>query len=193
MIAGIVLAAGRSSRMGQPKALLTLDGRVFLDRAIEALTGGGCGDVWVVLSDASHAYAATRAEDAGARIAWNLEPGAEQIDSLRAALRALPADAEAAVVLPVDVPRADPAVVSGLIAAFERTGAPIVVPVRAGRHGHPVLFARRVWPELLEKDLPEGARTVVHAHRAELVEVPVASLPEDVDTPEDYQRLLDGQ
>jgi molybdenum cofactor cytidylyltransferase len=64
-----------------------------------------------------------------------------------------------------------------------------MVPARAGKHGHPVLFARAVWAELLDERLEGGARTVVHAHAADRVEVAVAELAEDVDTPDDLRRL----
>jgi CTP:molybdopterin cytidylyltransferase MocA len=187
MIAGIVLAAGRSSRMGEPKAFLRLGGASFLERAVMALREGGCGAVWVVAgADEVGARVAEAASALGAHVAVSGEP--EQVDSLRIGLRALPAHAEAAAVLPVDVPEVDAATVRAVADAFLRSRAPVVVPERDGRHGHPVLFARAVWPEL-HGDLAEGARTVVHAHAADRVEVPVPSLPGDVDTPDDLRRL----
>jgi molybdenum cofactor cytidylyltransferase len=200
MIAGIVLAAGLSRRMGRPKAFLTLDGELFLDRAVRVLREGGCGLVVIVTNASSevggHALElseqANRDPDAPAVItAVNPSFDSEQLESLRIGLRALPDAATAAMVLPVDMPTASGVVAAAVREAFERVGAPIVVPASEGRHGHPVLFARALWPELLEGELPEGARSVVHAHLAELVEVPVPSLPADVDTPEDYRRLLE--
>ncbi|HEX2210751.1 MAG TPA: NTP transferase domain-containing protein, partial [Longimicrobium sp.] len=80
------------------------------------------------------------------------------------------------------------ALVGAVIEAHRRTGAPIAVPARDGRRGHPVLFARRVFAELMAPGLPEGARTVIHAHAEELAEVPVEVLPMDLDTPEEYRR-----
>jgi molybdenum cofactor cytidylyltransferase len=181
--------------MGQPKALLPLGGRTFLECVVGALRDGGCAAVWVVAGDPADPVAAavaSGAERLGAMVAVNHSPGSEQIDSLRAGLRALPADARAAVVLPVDVPGATAALVRAVIEAHLRTGRPIALPVRDGHHGHPVLFARELWPALLEGDLPEGARTVVHASAGRLAEVPVEALPADVDTPADYRRLEEG-
>jgi molybdenum cofactor cytidylyltransferase len=195
MIAGIVLAAGRSQRMGEPKAFLRLEGRSFLERAVVALQQGGCGDVLVVAGPREDDTARRIAESAlalGARAAVNPAAGSEQIDSLRLALAAMRDDAVAALVVPVDVPEVAAATVHALCEAFRRTGGPIVLPMHEGRHGHPVLFARAVWPELLEGELAEGARTVIHAHAAELVEVAVAALPLDVDTPDDFRRLAEG-
>ncbi|HEU0016069.1 MAG TPA: nucleotidyltransferase family protein [Longimicrobium sp.] len=191
MIAGIVLAAGRSRRMGQPKAFLRAAHGTFLETAVRALREGGCGDVVVVAgpeTDPAAARIAAEARRLGARVAVNPEPGSEQVDSLRCGLRALRGDAEAAVVAPVDVPDASPGLVRALVDAFGRTGAPVAAPARGGRHGHPVLFSRAVFAELLDGDLPDGARGVVHAHAAELAEVPVDALPADVDTPDDYRR-----
>ncbi len=185
MIAGIVLAAGRSRRMGEPKPFLRLGGLTFLERAVRALRDGGCDPVWVVAA-AGDERVAEAAHALGARVALNPDAGSEQLGSLRIGLRALPADAEAAAVLPVDIPEAD--AVRAVVDAFRATRAPVVVPAREGRHGHPVLFARAAWPEL-DADLPDGARTVVHAHAHDRVEVPVPALPGDVDTPDDLRRL----
>jgi CTP:molybdopterin cytidylyltransferase MocA len=194
MIAGIVLAAGRSRRMGSPKAFLRLRGDTFLQRAIHALRGGGCATVVVVTGGASDDAPARETQNAaaqlGAAVAVNADTGSEQIDSLRAGLRGLGGEAEAAVVLPVDVPEVGADLVRAVIAAFRATAAPVVQPYDGTRHGHPVLFARALWPELLEGELPEGARTVIHAHQHERAEVRVPRLHADVDTPDDYRRLL---
>lgn len=189
MIAGIVLAAGRSRRMGVPKPLLQLGGETFLARAVAALREGGCDRVWVVVGEDAGATA-VEAAALGARTVLNPDPDAEQIDSLRAALRMLPPDTDAAVVLPVDIPGVGPAAVRALRAAYHDRGAPISIASHGGEHGHPVLFARAVWPELLEGPLPEGARTVIHADPARVLAVPVedAGILADVDTPADLAR-----
>jgi len=195
MIAGIVLAAGRSRRMGSPKAFLRLDGRTFLERAITALRDGGCGRVTVVTGPADDPVGREVADAAahlGAGVAVNPDPASEQVDSLRAGLRALSGEEEAAVVLPVDVPGVTAELVRAVIDAFRAGAAPVVQPYDGARHGHPVLFARATWPALLHGDLPDGARTVVHAHAAARAEVRVPALHTDVDTPDDYRRLLEG-
>jgi CTP:molybdopterin cytidylyltransferase MocA len=193
MIAGIVLAAGRSRRMGSPKALLTVRGRTFLEVAVDALRRGGCEPV-VVVAPSTDTPAGDRiaSETArlGAVLVVNPDPGSEQVDSLRTGLRTLGGAVRAAVVLPVDVPGANWQVVARVVDAFRSTDAPAVAPAHGGRRGHPVLFSRAVFGELLHGDLPEGARTVLHAHAAALVEVPVDSLPTDVDTPDDYRRAI---
>src|SRR5262249_2120021 len=131
----------------------------------------------------------------GARVAVNPDAGSEQVHSLRAALRALGDEVSAAAVLPVDVPGVTAADVGAVIRAFERGNPhpPIVQTFDGVRHGHPVLFSRAVWPELMADPLPDGARTVIHAHAARRAEVRVPRLAADVDTPEDYRRLLERE
>lgn len=196
MIAGIVLAAGRSRRMGRPKAFLRLGGLTFLERAVAALRDGGCDPVVVVAGPRGDA-AADEIADAAGRLGAiaTRSPDAEspQVASLRAGLRALGGDVEAAIVTPVDVPRADAEVVRALIDAFVAKRCPVAQPFDGERHGHPVLFARAVWPELMADPLPDGARTVIHAHAAERAGVRVPVLPVDVDTPDDYRRLLEAE
>jgi CTP:molybdopterin cytidylyltransferase MocA len=195
MICGIVLAAGRSRRMGQPKAFLRTGSSTFLEHAVRALSEGGCALVIVVTGPLDDDTAREIAEEAAALdagIAVNPHADSEQADSLRIALFALPPEAEAMVVAPVDVPDVSSALVRAVIQAWRDTGAPIAVPERGGKHGHPVLFSRRVFGELMRPDLPEGARSVVHAHADALAAVPVDALPADVDTPEDYRRWRDG-
>lgn len=196
-VSGVVLAAGRSRRMGEPKALLGLDGVTLLARAVRALRDGGCGEVVVVAGPVDESVPrriaeAVRAE--GARPVHNPLPHAEQIDSLRVGLRALAPGARAAVVTPVDLPGIGARTVGALIRAWEARAAPVVVPTLRGTHGHPTLFAREVFGELLHGSLAEGARSVVHAHAHDLEAVPIPDegVLHDVDTPEQFRRFVGG-
>jgi molybdenum cofactor cytidylyltransferase len=192
LFAGVVLAAGRSSRMGSPKALLTLEGRTFLSRVVDALFEGGCDPVVVVTGPEEEddcRQIATLARSKGALVAINPDRSSDQIDSLRAALNSLPSKLAGVVMSPVDAPGATPALVARLIAAA--SGAAVVLPTFDGRRGHPVLFGGEVLPELRDGDLPEGARSVVQRHREFVVEVPAG--PEillDIDTPAEYDALV---
>lgn len=195
MIVGIVLAAGSSRRMGTAKALLPLEGATLLRNAVAGLAAGGCDAVVVVTSatrDGDTIAAAAR--EAGALVAVNPLEASEQVDSLRAGLRALPDSTDAVVVAPVDSPGTRPAVVAALIAEFRRRSAPVVLPVSAGERGHPALFARETFRALGTPDLPEGARSVIRLFEAEVAEVEVGEprILLDVDTPEDYRRLREA-
>ena len=183
-VAGLVLAAGRSTRMGEPKPLLELDGRTFLQATVQALREGGCGRVTVVVASPDASLAA---RSAGAGIAQG-RPDGEQIDSLRSGLDALGDEVEAVVVLPVDHPRVRPGTVGTLISAWRTEPEAIVRPVHDGRPGHPTIFPRRLWPTLRDASLPDGARSVVEAER--VVDVPVddPGVLVDIDTPDDLER-----
>lgn len=193
IVDGIVLAAGRSRRMGRPKALLPLDDESFLERAIRVLRDGGCRAVIVVVSGEDEEVV-RRAEQAGAKVVVNRAPGAEQADSLRAALAEVEEEAAAAAVLPVDHPLVQPHTVERLLAAFREHAAPIVRPTYRGVPGHPGIFARRLFRELADPELPRGAHSVIEAHADEVVDVPVhdPGVVADIDTPDDYRRLVEG-
>ncbi|NIR44660.1 MAG: nucleotidyltransferase family protein [Gemmatimonadetes bacterium] len=187
MIVGIVLAGGRSRRMGRPKFSLPIGDDTFLSRGVRTLSAGGCEEVVVVSNPEEPAAAELLPlEAAGPRLVEGAKT--EQIDSLRSGLRALPKGTEAAVVLPVDHPLVEPGTVKALIEAFRAGGAPIVRPTHEGRYGHPVLFAAALFDELLNDELPEGARTVVrrHADRSVAVAVEDRGVLIDVDTPEEF-------
>ena len=103
MIVGIVLAGGASRRMGRPKALLDAGGESFLERAVSTLTAGGCDEVIVVVNSEDPEITGL-VPRAGARLTFGGGVGTEQVESLRAGLRALPPGTDAVVALPVDHP-----------------------------------------------------------------------------------------
>lgn len=187
---GIVLAAGASRRMGTPKPLLSAGGQSLIERAVRALLDGGCAAVTAVVR-ADDAATAELAGAAGAEVVQNPEHGSEQVDSLRIALAAVPSEAAAALVLPVDHPRMSADAVRTVVDAFRARGAPIVRPTHAGVPGHPTLFHRSIFPELSAPDLREGARTVIQRHRERVEDVAVAEpgVVQDVNTPEEYRRV----
>jgi len=177
--------------MGRTKALLPLpDGLTFLGRLDATLRAAGVAEVVAVIGrDADAICAACAAAGLGVRFARNPDPSRGQLSSLLAGLDVLPAGP--VLVTPVDLPLVKPATVRLVIEAWRSTGAPIVRPERAGRHGHPVIFAERILAELREADLAAGARPVIQAHRREIADVPVDDdgAFDDIDTPDDYARL----
>jgi CTP:molybdopterin cytidylyltransferase MocA len=177
--------------MGRPKALLPYRGVSFLRAVAAALLAGGVEELVAVLNPTVPGLPAVLPADP--RVRWVPAPPAPagQIASLRAGLRALSPSSEAALVALVDQPAVRPETVAALVQAFRETGAPILLPIYQGRRGHPVCFARALYPELLEVPEEEGARALVRRHRALLREVPVddPGIHQDVDTPEDLARL----
>ena len=196
MIAAVVLAAGFSSRMGRPKALLRAgaSGGTFLDRIVGTLGAAGLEKMVVVLgADAPRIRAAIAAAHLPVEIVENPDPMRGQLSSLHAALAALDgAGVEAMLVTPVDQPLVTAATVSRLVSAYRETRAPVVRPRRGDRHGHPVIFDRALFEELRHADLSRGARDVIALHREAVVDVEVEDEGAfvDIDTPEQYERAF---
>jgi CTP:molybdopterin cytidylyltransferase MocA len=116
-----------------------------------------------------------------------------QLSSLLAGLDAIDDPLlEAVMVTPVDVPLVSAATVAAVVTAWRRTRAPIVRPVSGARHGHPVVFDRSVFEALRSADAAVGAKAVFALHRDRIVNVEVndPGAFEDMDTPEDYERVL---
>ena len=195
MISGIVLAAGASTRMGQPKAALPLGqmGETVLARVVRTLIEGGVPGVVVVAGAHVDAVrAAMPGHEPRARVIEHTGWQRGQLSSLVSGLDAIDAPLlEAALVTLVDVPLVHASTVAAVIEAWRRTRAPIIRPAEGERHGHPVIFDRSVFADLRSADLNTGAKAVFALHRDRIVNVEVddAGAFEDIDTPEDYQRL----
>ena len=190
--------------MGEPKALLDLHGRTFLESAVDALLNGGCTGVVVVVpgeevvveevSSGGRASIADLARRLPVTTVFNPDRGSEQIDSLRVALEALPSTATGALVLPVDHPLVSAHTVAALIAASRSNPDAVVRPTREGTPGHPTLFPRALWRLLFDPSLPRGARSVVESADTRTVEVAVddPGVVADIDTPAAYRRYAEG-
>jgi molybdenum cofactor cytidylyltransferase len=192
VIAGIVLAAGRSSRLGRPKQLLPLGGEPLIRHTLRQVLASSLDEVILVIG---HKADEVRVAVAGLPVECviNTDAAAGQSTSVRAGLAALSPDAESAVFVLGDQPGVDPNVIDALVAAWRATGFPVVAPRYEDRIGNPVLFDRRVFPELALLEGDAGARPVVRAYQAtgELQLVPVdGAAPPDVDTEADYAALI---
>jgi molybdenum cofactor cytidylyltransferase len=195
-IPAIVLAGGKSSRMGRTKALLPTGrgSETFLERVARTLSSAGIEDIVVVVgADAAVIKGATLQLPSGVRIVDNPDFERGQVTSLVAGLRAVDTSrAPAVLVTLIDVPLVTSATVRTLMAVQQGGGAPIVRPVSNGRHGHPVIFGRVLFDELQHADPAVGAKSIVRAHAGEMIEVPIDDEGAfiDIDTPEDYQRII---
>lgn len=185
--AGLILAAGESSRMGSAKALLEFRGETFLDRLIRCFSAY-CSPVIVVLGHEPEVIRAGVRSAGNAVFVLNPDYSQGQFSSMQCGLRAVPEDAEGILFTPVDHPNIEPATVRQLIAA----GTPIAIPQYLGRHGHPVLFTRGLIPEFLALGPDGQARQVLHGHTSEIRYLDVADpgILDDIDDPDAYHRLL---
>ncbi len=185
----VVAASGLSSRMGTSKPLLDAGGRSFLARILSSLRKGGAHPTLVVVRD-PEGPEGREALAEGAVVIRNPNPSPGPISSLQAGIRALPAGTLGILYSPADHPLFLPETVEALLAAFATSPAPVTAPSYRGRRGHPVIFSRNLFPELLEEDLPEGARSVIQRYLESRLEIPVEDpgILADIDTPVDYRR-----
>jgi len=200
MVPGVILAAGASSRMGRPKALLptAAPGETFLSRLVGTLVAAGLDDLVLVVGRLSAPDEAelTRVLEAlppVVRAVENPDPSRGQLSSLQEGLAFIDhPGVRGMLVTLIDVPLVAADTVRALLEAYRATGAPVVRPARQGRHGHPVIFDRALFDALRQADPAGGARAVVRAHADRAVELAVDDEGAfvDVDTPEDYARVF---
>ncbi len=191
MIAGLILAAGESSRMGRDKALLNYRGRTFLDTIIQTLRDTGIERIAVVLGH--HAEEIQRATNLeGVDVVVNSEYRRGQTSSLQCGLRALESPAlEGVVLCLVDHPAVSAATIQKLVQSFQQSPTPLVIPTYQGQRGHPVVIGRALFTELLNLGPDEGANTVIRKYRdtTRFLETDDEGTILDVDMPGTYREL----
>jgi molybdenum cofactor cytidylyltransferase len=189
VIAGVVLAAGLSRRMGRAKMLMPVDGRAIVRHAVESVLAGGVDSVWVVTGPDVEPVEAALAGLA-VQIVVNPAPEEGQASSLRAGIAALPASVDAVLIALGDQPALAPSIIPALLAARRTSPKLIVAPRYRDGQGNPVVFKREIFPELLRLTGDQGARPIIQKEpaRVEWVELDLP-MPPDVDTPADYEKI----
>jgi molybdenum cofactor cytidylyltransferase len=195
MIYGLLLAAGTSSRMGQPKQLLDWHGQPMVRHvAQQALGSNLAGLVAVVGAAADRVQAAL--VDLEVTVVTNPDYATGQASSLRAGLNVLPTTVAAVVVLLVDQPLVTPTLINTLVATFQQEraraapGPVAVIPRYGGQRGNPVLLARALFPELQQLQGDVGARAVLQRYAAQIHwrDTTDPAVISDIDTLEAYER-----
>jgi molybdenum cofactor cytidylyltransferase len=193
-IAAILLAAGESRRMGQPKMLLPWGETTVLGQVVATFTTAGLAELLVVTGGARpqvEALVAGLAKEFPVRPAFNPDYArGEMLSSIQAGLAALGPGPRAALVGLGDQPQVRVGVVRRICAAFVETGAPLIIPSFENRRGHPWLLARPLWEEFLVLPATTTPRDFLQAHANEISYLGVEddSILRDVDTPEEYGR-----
>ena len=211
-VAAILLAAGRSRRMGAFKPLLPFGAQTVIETCVNNLLAGGCDEVVVVVGHRAEEVRASLAhlpvsfalnDEAGSEMGVSIARGVEALTGGRAesltnergeSLAGDTGDGEAtgAVLIALgDQPAVTAKEIECIVAAHRRTGARLVVPVWRGRGGHPVLVGASLRASLLTLDAERGLRALFDAHAGEVLRLPVASpyIARDMDTWEDYSAL----
>ena len=191
MISAIILAAGESKRMGQPKMLLPWGETTVLGQVISVLHSAGVEDI-VTVTGGFREQVETVAMQFGSRVAFNEEyAGNEMLSSVQCGLRSLKVEAEAALICLGDQPQVQEGSVRRVRETFERSRSRLVVPSYQMRRGHPWLVARLLWEELLKMKSPQSPRDFLNSHAKEIeyVEIDSPSILQDLDTPGDYLKF----
>jgi molybdenum cofactor cytidylyltransferase len=190
-IAALVLAAGRSTRMGERNKLLCpMDGIPLVRRVVNAACASRASQVMVVTGHQADEVEAALV-DRPVSYVRNPDFSAGMSTSLRCGLRALPADTDGAIVLLADMPQITAADIDRLIAAFDPAAPAVLVPEFEGRRGNPVLWPRRQFAEMAGISGDKGARGLLQQYAAEVRTVPLPgpAILIDVDSPDDLQAL----
>ena len=188
-VAGLILAAGKSERMGRPKALLPFQKSCFLAHIVKEATHSELTCVKVVLGHESDAILKALPEIESNTI-LNRDYELGQLSSLQCGLKHLSsAQPEGVMVFLIDHPMIHRTLVNQLIDAFSRSTSPIVLPSFQHRRGHPMIFGVDLFNELLAAPLDQGAITVVRKHAHEILHLNVdePGVLVDIDTPEAYE------
>ncbi len=170
-LAAAILAGGESRRMGTPKALLPYRGKTFAEHLLEIATHPRVGIKRVIVGAHTKEIGA-KLHPSGAEIVVNRDWQQGQLSSIQAAVRSLPANETSGLLLcPVDHPLVSAELIAQLIEAFDSKGKLVVLPTYRGKRGHPLIFASALYPEILAASPEIGARQVVWAHAADLLEL----------------------
>jgi molybdenum cofactor cytidylyltransferase len=216
-VGAVILAAGGSSRLGQPKQLLISRGETLVGRAVRAAAEAGCAPILVVVGENSEAIKLALdiresriSSFSGLERVTSPSPSSRPSPSprptiiengewrrgvgtsIRRGLEQLPNFVEAVVLLTCDQPYLDASIVSQLIAALAETGKPIVASSYADTLGVPALFDRSCFDDLLALPDDSGAKSLIAARPNDIAAIPFEKGAIDIDTPEDWKRLKEN-
>ena len=188
-VVAVLLAAGTSSRMGELKQLMPYRDRTIVEACVETLLATSADETVVVVGHRADEVAAAIAAYP-VRVVRNDAYLEGMSTSAKAGVRAAEG-ADAVMICLCDQPHIPARVFDAVLAAYRETGAPVVVPAFAGDTGHPVVFDLSLRDEMLAVDGAQGLRSVTYAHRGEVLRVAVdtVGILDDIDTPDDYERL----
>ena len=192
MIAAIIPAAGASSRMGSPKALLKVGDTIFVRHIVDVLRSAYVQDIVIVLG-AEADLIKKSLDGMDVSVAINTEWKSGQLSSIIKGIDSFPRSGiEAVVICPVDHPMVSCRLITDLLQAFRKSKKNIVVPAHKGRRGHPVIFSSGMFDEIRNASLDIGMRQVLRDHPGDVYEVETdeEGVICNIDTPEDYQSVL---
>lgn len=189
MLYAIILAAGESRRMGEPKAIVRFGEKTFLENILDNLTAAGIPQQLIVLGcDRKRIVRVLRLSPQ--QYVENRRYRSGQFSSFQTAIRSLPAEAGGAMLCLVDQPQIRVETLKRLQLAFRATPENIIIPVFAGKRGHPTIFPQWLFADILEAPPQTTAREIIHAREQHVreVAVPDESILWNINTPGDLRR-----
>jgi molybdenum cofactor cytidylyltransferase len=194
LLAAVILSAGASSRMGRPKALLPFREGTFLEHLIEITSDPRIGVKRVVLGSGAEVIR-TIAKLKPSMVVLNAEWEKGQLSSIRAGLLSLKEiEIDGIILCPIDHPLVSARLVAELVHLFYEDKKAIVLPTYNARRGHPVIFSKALFEELLSAPDDKGARAVVWAHAGDVLEVPTdeEGVILNINDPDMLQRAMES-
>ncbi len=194
-IAGIILAAGTGTRMGQTKQLLPYKDTTILGKVLSQALVSDLVTVFVVLGHEAEKIQQHLNKNIGLsfdNMLININYKRGQSTSLIKGITRLSQDIDGAMFLLGDQPLITPAIINHLIAAYQKANAPIAIPFYNGKRGNPVIISKTLFPQLKEISKDTGARVLFKKYDKDILKIPVndTAVLTDIDTPEDYQNLV---
>jgi molybdenum cofactor cytidylyltransferase len=189
-IAPVILAAGDSTRMGHPKALLPLGSDLFINRILKTTRDVGLPSATVILGNAASIIQPHIVDDE-ANVLLNPDPSRGQLSSIQLGLSRLGPEMNAVLIWPVDMPYVTSLLVRRLAELFVSSGALISFPIYRDKRGHPAIFHRALFQEFMDEPLMKGPKEILvrHQHETTMLEVQESFAVKDIDTPADYLEL----
>lgn len=187
MITAIILAAGESKRMGQPKMLLPWGGSTVLQTVITAFQTAGVKDILAITGGAHDQVDALIGHTVQTFFNENYQQG-EMLSSIQAGLRVKMRNAQAALIALGDQPQIQVKTIKLILQKYKQTKASLIVPSYKMHRGHPWLVALEFWQEILSMQPTESAREFLERHTRDIhyVELNTPTILQDLDTPEEY-------
>jgi molybdenum cofactor cytidylyltransferase len=194
MISAIILAAGESKRMGQPKMLLPWDKSTVLQTVITTFQTSGIKDILVVTGGAHEQVDALVGQTVQIVYNKNYARG-EMLSSIQTGLKTKMSESRAILIALGDQPQVQTRCIQHILQEYKRTNASLIVPSYKMRRGHPWLVARELWDEILKMPFGDTSREFLnrHAHDIHYVQLDTPTILQDLDTPEDYLSSLPGR
>jgi molybdenum cofactor cytidylyltransferase len=187
MISAIILAAGESKRMGQPKMLLPWDRSTVLQTVISTFQSAGIKDILVITGGAHAQVDALIGQTVQIVLNENYARG-EMLSSIQTGLKVKMSESQAALIALGDQPQVEARSILHILQEYKQTSAPIIVPSYQMRRGHPWLVARELWDEILKMPAGETSRDFLNRHAKDIhyIKLDTPTILQDLDTPEQY-------